>query len=163
MKYEYTAVKFNGPDDEPLWATFKDNRLTKISNVRSQYETPQDDIEKHHLQFLLEMTEYLRGNRDIFTTEVDFGQCSDFQKEVLEFVKQVPYGEVITYRDIAIHLDIKAYQAIGTALKNNPLPFIIPCHRVVNSNGGIGEFNLGKRAKVELLKLEDAHVQFEML
>ncbi len=160
MEYKYTAIKFEGPNKIELWATFKNHKLTKITESRPSYETT--ELEAHHLQFLLEMTEYLNGNRDIFTTEVDFENCSDFQKQVLEFISQIPYGEVATYKDIAMHLDMKGFQAIGTALNRNPIPFVIPCHRIINSNGDIGDFNLGKDLKVELLKLEDAHVQFEL-
>jgi methylated-DNA-[protein]-cysteine S-methyltransferase len=160
MESNYSCIQFKGPDSKQLWAVFKNTKITQISSEKPPIA--QGEMQKYHLQFLLEMDEYLRGNRDIFTTLVDFENCSEFQTKVLEFVSQIPYGEVVTYKDIAIYLELNAYQAVGTALKNNPIPFLIPCHRVINSSGAIGEFNLGQRTKIELLKIEDAHVQFEI-
>jgi len=58
------------------------------------------------------------------------------------------------YADIAHQLGGKAYQAVGNAMASNPDPIIVPCHRVVNSNGAIGKFALGTEKKIELLKTE---------
>ena len=67
---------------------------------------------------------------------------------------QIPKGYVVTYGDIAHALNTKAYQAVGNAMAHNPNPFIVPCHRVVKANGGIGNYAFGIDKKIELLKTE---------
>jgi methylated-DNA-[protein]-cysteine S-methyltransferase len=82
-----------------------------------------------------------------------------FTDRVYEIVKTIPKGKVITYKEIANKLGNKAYRAVGQALKNNPDPSTIPCHRVIKSNGEIGGFfgeTKGKNIikKIDLLKSE---------
>lgn len=82
-----------------------------------------------------------------------------FNQKIYQLLKQVPAGKVTTYKALARALDIKAYQAVGNALKHNPDAPHIPCHRVVKSNGSIGGFNgqtKGKeiQRKIKLLKQE---------
>lgn len=80
---------------------------------------------------------------------------SDFQQSVLDVVSTIEYGETITYKDVANAIgNPKACRAVGMALKNNPLPLIIPCHRVVTASGKIGGYNGGIPLKEKLLKLE---------
>lgn len=86
---------------------------------------------------------------------VDLNSCPDFQKKVLKAVSLIPYGETRTYSDIANKIGHpKACRAVGQALANNPFPLIIPCHRVIRSNGDIGNYQAGKRMKKFLLELE---------
>lgn len=66
----------------------------------------------------------------------------------------IPEGNVVTYGDIAHALGTKAYQAVGNAMAANPTPIIVPCHRVVKSNGEIGNYALGTTKKIELLNNE---------
>ncbi len=85
-----------------------------------------------------------------------------FNEKVLEFVKKIPKGKVTTYKIIAEKLGTKAYRAVGNALKNNKKPIIIPCHRVVNSDGSLGWYmgkKSGKALKIKLLKKEGIQVK----
>jgi len=77
---------------------------------------------------------------------------TSFQQRVLEVVSRIPTGKVITYKQLANQLNTKAYQAIGQALKHNPTPIQIPCHRVVRSDLHLGGY-LGHQTerKKELL------------
>lgn len=85
----------------------------------------------------------------------DFLEATDFQKKVWAAAAAIPEGEVRTYGWIARKIRCpKAYRAVGNALKNNPFPFIVPCHRVIKSNGDIGGFAGGAPMKRFLLKLE---------
>ncbi len=83
----------------------------------------------------------------------------NFREKVYEIVKNIPKGKVMTYKQVGEKMNSKAYQAIGQALKNNPDPKSIPCHRVIKSNGEIGGYfghiddDLTKK-KEELLKDE---------
>jgi methylated-DNA-[protein]-cysteine S-methyltransferase len=68
---------------------------------------------------------------------------------------QIPYGETRSYKEVAEMIGSpKAHRAVGAAVKNNPIPIIIPCHRVIRSNGDIGEYSGGFDIKRKLLQLE---------
>lgn len=78
-----------------------------------------------------------------------------FAKKVLMIVKRIPKGKVMTYKEIAIKLGNKNLaRAVGQVLKRNPSPIVIPCHRVVRSDGKIGGYSLGIKKKKELLRKE---------
>lgn len=77
-----------------------------------------------------------------------------FNQQCYDLLVKIPKGKVVTYADIAHHLGGKAYQAVGNAMASNPTPIIVPCHRVVNSNGAIGKFALGTDKKIALLQEE---------
>ena len=78
-----------------------------------------------------------------------------FRKKVYKIVLKIPLGEVRTYKWVARKIGRpKAVRAVGQALKNNPYPIIIPCHRVIKSDGEIGGYVFGKKTKAKLLKLE---------
>ena len=81
-------------------------------------------------------------------------KITNFQKKVYGLCKKVPKGRVTTYKEIARKLGTKAYRAVGTALNRNPFAPVVPCHRVVNSNGSVGGFSRGTINKVKLLKKE---------
>lgn len=74
-----------------------------------------------------------------------------FSEDVYNIVRKIPKGKVSTYADIAKKLKSKAYRAVGTALRNNPNPIIVPCHRVVKSDGTLGNYTSNKYTKSELL------------
>lgn len=101
-----------------------------------------------------EIKEYLDGNKKSFSIPIKI-EGTDFQKKVWQEVLKIPYGENRSYKDIAININnSKAYRAVGTAIKNNPIPIIIPCHRVIKSNKDIGNYAYGIDIKKELLNLE---------
>ena len=77
-----------------------------------------------------------------------------FAEKVYAVTKQIPKGKVASYRDIAHQLQCKAYRAVGSALNKNPRAPIVPCHRVINSNGDLGGFASGLKKKIKMLKEE---------
>ena len=77
-----------------------------------------------------------------------------FNQRCYDLLRQIPKGKVVTYADIAHQLGGKAYQAVGNAMASNPDVIVVPCHRVVNSNGAIGKYALGTEKKIALLKEE---------
>jgi methylated-DNA-[protein]-cysteine S-methyltransferase len=84
-------------------------------------------------------------------------KATPFQKGVWEMVKTIPYGQTRTYKWVAEKIgNPEAFRAVGQALKKNPLPGIIPCHRVIRSDGKLGGFSKGLKEKARLLKLENA-------
>ncbi|MEU6684923.1 methylated-DNA--[protein]-cysteine S-methyltransferase [Streptomyces sp. NPDC046832] len=99
---------------------------------------------------------YLAGERRDFDLPLDWSLISGFNREVLrELASGVPYGTVVGYGDLAGRVGQPgAAQAVGMAMGSNPLPVVVPCHRVVESDGGIGGFGGGLETKRRLLALE---------
>jgi O-6-methylguanine DNA methyltransferase len=82
---------------------------------------------------------------------------TEFQKRVWNVLSTIPYGKVLTYKEVAEKAGIpKAFRAVGSACGANNLPIIIPCHRVIASNGSLGGFSGGLGLKQYLLQLEGA-------
>ncbi|GGL83948.1 methylated-DNA--protein-cysteine methyltransferase [Streptomyces fumigatiscleroticus] len=99
---------------------------------------------------------YFAGERRDFDLPLDWSLISGFHREVLrELASGVPYGTVVGYGDLAGRVGQPgAAQAVGLAMGANPLPVVVPCHRVVESDGGIGGFGGGLETKRKLLALE---------
>jgi len=83
---------------------------------------------------------------------------SRFQSKVYEVCKKIPKGRVSTYKEIAKKLKTKAYRAVGSALNKNPYAPVVPCHRVVNSDGFVGGFASGTKNKIKLLRKEGVKI-----
>jgi AraC family transcriptional regulator, regulatory protein of adaptative response / methylated-DNA-[protein]-cysteine methyltransferase len=78
-----------------------------------------------------------------------------FQLKVWKALLEIPMGELVSYRDIAIKIDYpKAYRAVGNAIRDNPVFFIIPCHRVIQASGAIGNYYWGTLLKTEIIRWE---------
>ena len=105
-----------------------------------------------------ELEEYFEGKRDHFDVPVDWALTSPgFRSKALHAVARIPYGKVKTYGEIAKAAgNPRAFRAAGTACGHNPIPVIVPCHRVVQTGGGIGNYGGGPEMKRALLKLEGA-------
>jgi len=102
-----------------------------------------------------ELAEYLRGLRSFFTVPVDLSAVAPFQRSVLDATATIPFGEVRSYRWIAERIgSAKAVRAVGTALGHNPVSIVVPCHRVLRTDGGLGGYALGLELKTRLLGLE---------
>jgi len=103
-----------------------------------------------------ELDEYFAGRRRGFDLEVDWRLArSAFTRRVLEATARIPFGETSTYRDVAIAAGSpKAFRAAGSALGSNPIPIVVPCHRVLASAGGIGGYTGGLERKRVLLGIE---------
>lgn len=76
---------------------------------------------------------------------------SSFERDVILKVAAIPQGSVKTYKDIASSLNTRGYRAVGTAIGKNPFPIVVPCHRVVRSDGKVGGFRGGKEMKIDML------------
>ncbi len=83
---------------------------------------------------------------------------SSFQERCLKLVALIPKGRVSTYKAIAKAMGTKAYRAVGSAISKNPNPIIVPCYRVVKSDGGVGEYAFGVEKKIQLLQKEGVQV-----
>ncbi|MFJ8676641.1 methylated-DNA--[protein]-cysteine S-methyltransferase [Streptomyces sp. NPDC093589] len=103
-----------------------------------------------------ELTAYFAGELRTFTVPLDWSLSTGFHARVLHALADgVPYGSVVGYQDLADRVgEPGAARAVGAAMGSNPLPVIVPCHRVVASDGGIGGFGAGLETKRLLLALE---------
>lgn len=98
---------------------------------------------------------YFQGKKVEFNLSYDISYLPIFTQRVLKETKKIPYGSIITYSELAQKIGKpKAYRAIGQALARNPLPIIIPCHRVTRKDGSLAGFSAGLKWKRILLKLE---------
>ena len=142
-----------------LWI---ENQKYYLSNFKAKI------IETENLEILVKtkkwLDRYFKGEKpDISELEINL-IGSEFRKSVWEILKNIPYGEVITYNDIAKELakqkGIKkmSAQAVGGAVGHNPISIIIPCHRVVGSNGSLTGYAGGIKKKIYLLEHEKVNM-----
>jgi len=110
---------------------------------------------RHARQARRELREYLAGRRTRFSVAADLRGLPEFRARVLAATRRIPFGHVISYGALARRIGHpRAARAVGGALAANPVPLIVPCHRVVRGDGTWGPYALGARLKTRLLALE---------
>jgi methylated-DNA-[protein]-cysteine S-methyltransferase len=104
-----------------------------------------------------QLDEYFAGSRQHFDLGVDLALQAEFNRRVLRELARVPYGEVVTYGELAARAARpRAARAVGTVMNRNPLPIVLPCHRVIGANGKLVGYGGGLDRKESLLRLEGA-------
>lgn len=102
-----------------------------------------------------QLEEYFAGERTAFDLDVDLSVLSEFERSVLQTARDIPYGEVVPYAELARRIQKpRASRAVGNALGHNPVAIVVPCHRVVRSDGTLGGYTGGVEYKRKLLALE---------
>jgi len=113
--------------------------------------------DRKNRNILNQLKKYLKGELQRFDCKLDF-RGTPFQRKVWSALARIPYGRTRSYGDIAQAIGRpKAFRAVGNANGRNSIPLIIPCHRVIESNGGLGGFGHGLRVKKRLLDFEKGH------
>jgi len=126
-----SGVSFTKPDNLP----FKEN------------STP--------ASFVDEIAEYFKGSNKGFKQKTVFLEGTEFEQDVWNALNKIPFGETRTYKWISQEIGRPgASRAVGQALSKNPVPIVIPCHRVIESDGSIGGYSSGVKNKVRLLEME---------
>ncbi|MHC1740360.1 MAG: methylated-DNA--[protein]-cysteine S-methyltransferase [Anaerolineaceae bacterium] len=113
-----------------------------------------------------EILEYLTGKRRVFDLPIDWSACKPFQKTALNKAQEIAFGEVLTYGDLAKKLNkAAASRAVGGAMARNPIPIVLPCHRVLASDGRLTGYSAadGIHTKKWLLELEGHTIVGEKL
>ena len=102
-----------------------------------------------------QLADYLEGKRRDFSVPVDMMSGTAFQRRVWRAILRIPYGRVRSYQWVAEKVGGKQYaRAVGMALGSNPIPILVPCHRIIGHDGSLGGFGCGLPMKRRLLKLE---------
>ena len=106
-----------------------------------------------------QLEEYFEGRRRRFELRTDRRLIHGFARKVLAQTARIPYGSFLTYAEVAAEAgNPRAHRAAGSALARNPIPIVIPCHRVLRSGGVVGNYGGGPEMKARLLALEGAEV-----
>ncbi|MDA0998895.1 MAG: methylated-DNA--[protein]-cysteine S-methyltransferase [bacterium] len=135
--------------------------VTRLCFFREEAPAPENGTGANRelsLKAIAEVEEYLNGGREMFTLPLDLYSLTPFQREVLHATLAIPYGESRSYAWVAQQTGRpKAVRAVGQALNRNPIPLLIPCHRVISSSGALGGFGSGVAVKSALLAHEKLH------
>ncbi|MFG1915148.1 methylated-DNA--[protein]-cysteine S-methyltransferase [Micromonospora sp. NPDC048898] len=127
-------------------------RGTHFGRVEAATEEPGDALSR---QAVAELRAYFAGELTAFTVPVSMPRGSDFERAVWREMTRIPYGETLTYGEVARQVgDAGAARAVGVACNRNPVPVIVPCHRIVGAGGKLVGFGGGLPRKVKLLELE---------
>ena len=137
------------------WASAQPEFDTHLARLKHPIQPDQKKV----APYAKELSEYLNGKRFVFTMPIDWSSFTPFQREALQAVFRVPYGETRTYGDIAREINRpNAYRAVGAANAMNPMPIVVPCHRLIGTDGKLHGYGggAGLPTKAWLLKMEGA-------
>lgn len=138
--------------DSLLAVTASDDAITGVWFLEDEAESPSDHPLIREASRQLEL--YFAGRLRDFDLPLSM-QGTPFQLRVWETLRTIPYGQTISYAELAQRTGSpKGFRAVGAANGKNPIPIIVPCHRVINSGGGLGGFSCGIAYKRRLLDLE---------
>lgn len=128
----------------------RDSRSYQIKRIFEAFPHPEPDGRLLD-RFVRELSEYFEGKRRRFTVPLEL-HGSDFTRRVLAETMKIGFGQTISYKSLAERIGRpRSYRAVGNALGANRLPIVVPCHRVISSDGGLGGFGYGPAIKRELL------------
>ena len=146
------AVKFNVNEKRLSRALEELHR-----ELHGKFEFVRDESKAGPL--MKQVRDYLDGKRTAFDVDLDLTWVTSFRREVLLACFAVPRGQVATYADLARRVGSpNAARAVGNTMRTNPIPIVIPCHRIVGSNGSLTGFGGGLDVKAQLLQLEGARI-----
>jgi methylated-DNA-[protein]-cysteine S-methyltransferase len=121
--------------------------------LKGQFELVQDETRIKPL--ISQLNAYLSGKRRAFDVELDLTWMTPFRRLVMEECAKIPRGKTSTYAELARRAgNAKAFRAVGATMATNPVPIVVPCHRVLGSGGGLHGFGGGLDMKARLLALE---------
>lgn len=126
------------------------------SDLRAQSKEPLQQEESAQLEAARDqLLDYLAGRRNTFDVPIDLSQGTSFQRQVWRTLQRVPFGKLRSYQWIAARVGGRHYaRAVGNAVGANPLPIVVPCHRIVAHDASLGGFSGGLSMKRKLLLLE---------
>jgi methylated-DNA-[protein]-cysteine S-methyltransferase len=150
----------------PLTVIVTPRGLVRLSYAHEEIDVQLDELAERISPRILEapertdavrrqLDEYFAGGRRGFDVPIDWQLVRGFAGDVLRATARIPFGSVSSYREVAIEAGSpSAYRAAGNALGSNPIPIVVPCHRVLHAGGGLGGYTGGLERKRFLLRLE---------
>lgn len=146
-----------------MWTSGAGVRRLEFGPLPKDHNTdPPEAWPPHLARAVTQLREYMAGQRKSFDLPLDLEGVTDFQREVYDELMAVEYGHVVTYGDLAESVGRpELARAVGQAVGANPVPIVIPCHRVVAAEGKLGGFSGGLPCKVALLRVEGVEVDGE--
>ncbi|MGH2594324.1 MAG: methylated-DNA--[protein]-cysteine S-methyltransferase [Anaerolineae bacterium] len=137
--------------------SFRQNEASFVADLRRRLKMDVVKSADKLAGIVAQLEAYFAGKRRAFDVPVDLSHVAPFQRSVLMAARSVPAGQVVSYGEIARRIGRPtASRAVGQALGHNPVPIVIPCHRVVASSGGLGGYTGGLEIKKRLLQMEGA-------
>lgn len=134
---------------------FGDDMATFVAKLTDRSSAIAAEASEPPPQVALQFTDYFAGRRKRFTLPLDHRFLTPFQQAVFDTLLEVPPGEVATYGELARRIGRPgASRGVGSALAHNPIPILIPCHRVIRSDGTLAGYSAGVHIKEYLLTLE---------
>ena len=154
----------------PIWVAVSDDGLVAVE-VSADQEALTNELNRLGFNRIVidqgktaaalkEIQEYLDGERKVFEMQIDWSVLTKFQERALRATYEIPYGGVKTYGEIAQQLgNPRGARAVGRAEATNPMPLVIPCHRVIGADGGLHGYGAGEglKTKAWLLELENSN------
>ena len=138
----------------PIWASAQ----LEFDSYLARLKRPLQPNQKLINPYAKELREYLNRKRTTFTIPIDWTHFTPFQRAALQAVFRIPYGETRTYIDIAKEINRPhAYRAMGAASAMNPMPIIIPCHRVLGTDGKLHGYGGGEGLDRKSTRLNSSH------
>lgn len=135
-----------------LWICDNTTAITSISTHLIEGTTKETPLIK---QCYEELCEYFKQEREEFTFPIAY-KDTPFREKCYKALLNIPYGKTCSYKDLAIAVgNPKASRAVGQAIHHNPLLIVIPCHRIIQSDGSLGGFGAGTEVKIKLLNIEN--------
>jgi len=136
-----------------------DKGLRSISFISKPAIQQSSEIDPLTARVIKELDDYFAGKSERFSVPLDPLEGTSFQRKVWDQLQQIPYGQILSYGDVAKAVgNPRGARAVGLANKRNCIPIIIPCHRVIRTNGDLGGYDSGLHIKKILLELEGVKV-----
>ncbi len=133
------------------------SRKQAMANLTRHLKAPLEENPRRLALAANQLREYLSGKRKRFSIQIDWSLLRPFQREVLLATFAIPYGQTTTYGELAQQLGrLRSARAVGRAEATNPMPLVIPCHRVLGADGKLRGYGGGLDIKKWLLRLEGA-------
>ncbi len=138
--------------------------------MKKYYKSQIEAVENENLEIFFKtklwLDKYFKKEKpDALKLDLEL-KGSEFQKSVWKILREIPYGKTTSYKNIALQIakqkgvEKMSFQAIGSAIGRNPVLIVVPCHRVIAQNGGLGGFSAGLDTKIKLLKHENPDFNF---
>jgi methylated-DNA-[protein]-cysteine S-methyltransferase len=156
----------------PLWVACSEVGLVAVewempeqqfvAKIRERFSVDISHEQGRTAEPLRQLAQYLSGCRQRFELPLDLSDCTVFQQQVLHITALIPYGQTMTYKDVAIRLGRQnASRAVGRVEATNPIPLVIPCHRVIGTDGSLHGYGGpgGIKLKTWLLNLEGVRLK----